>query len=262
MFSMRYFEIQPSPPLTPYVAAYWFFSADAGAAPSPHSVLPDGCISIAYGARSANGVRWLSLLGPRVTALRVTVLPGQQVWGVRLAPGGGGPLLQLCPAALRDHHGPLREALPDLAEDLEAGLCPCTCSGEITAVFESALARRLPAPAPDPVVREAVGEIVGTGGEVRISALAKPVHLCERQLQRRFRRAVGLTPKEFARVRRLRETAAERAGAGGGSWAALASELGFSDQAHLVREFGGLAGMSPTDYDHWLRTLELGEYRP
>jgi AraC-like DNA-binding protein len=31
------------------------------------------------------------------------------------------------------------------------------------------------------------------------------------------------------------------------SWAALALELGYSDQAHMVREVKGLSGMTPTE---------------
>jgi AraC-like DNA-binding protein len=50
--------------------------------------------------------------------------------------------------------------------------------------------------------------------------------------------------------------AAERARQGAGvDWAALAVELGYSDQSHLIRDFSASIGMPP---DRYARTGGLG----
>jgi AraC-like DNA-binding protein len=60
---------------------------------------------------------------------------------------------------------------------------------------------------------------------------------------------VGVSPKTFARVVRLtRVVERVRSVAAGESinWSALALELGYYDQAHLVDEFRELTGVTPT----------------
>jgi AraC-like DNA-binding protein len=51
-------------------------------------------------------------------------------------------------------------------------------------------------------------------------------------------------------IRRYRlQEAIEQAAAGGPlDWATLAADLGYSDQAHLVREFTAVTGVSPAAY--------------
>ncbi len=76
-----------------------------------------------------------------------------------------------------------------------------------------------------------------------------------RQLQRRFADHVGVSPKAVIRRYRLYE-AAERARLGREvDWAALAVELGYSDQAHLTGDFSATVGMPP---DRYARTGGLG----
>lgn len=64
-----------------------------------------------------------------------------------------------------------------------------------------------------------------------------------RSFRREFGHLVGIGPKRFSRVVRLRR-AARRLGAAR-SLATLALEAGFSDQAHMTREFVSLIGLAP-----------------
>jgi len=61
-----------------------------------------------------------------------------------------------------------------------------------------------------------------------------------------FAGAVGLTPKRYARVRRFH--GALRRAVPDASWADIAADLGYSDQAHFVREFREFAGVTPSGY--------------
>lgn len=64
-----------------------------------------------------------------------------------------------------------------------------------------------------------------------------------RTFRREFGQLVGMSPKRFSRVVRLRRAARRLAAAP--SLAALALESGFSDQAHMTREFVSLIGFAP-----------------
>lgn len=82
----------------------------------------------------------------------------------------------------------------------------------------------------------------------RVSALARDAGLPVRTLQRLFADWVGVPPKWVVLRHRLHD-ALERAGRPDGvDWAALAAELGYSDQAHLVRDFTATIGVSPAAY--------------
>ena len=46
------------------------------------------------------------------------------------------------------------------------------------------------------------------------------------------------------------------------SWAAVAADLGFADQAHLIREFSALAGLTPVAVAERVRQIGLDGVRP
>jgi transcriptional regulator GlxA family with amidase domain len=81
--------------------------------------------------------------------------------------------------------------------------------------------------------------------------LAPFVTVGERQLERLFVERIGYGPKVFARVMRVQHAVgslASRAPGSLASWARFAVECGYADQAHLIREFRALAGVTPRVY--------------
>jgi AraC-like DNA-binding protein len=89
----------------------------------------------------------------------------------------------------------------------------------------------------------ASGRILRAAGNVRIGALAAEASISERHLERVFLSEIGVTPKEFASLCRFDWVV--RNAARGKSWADLAAEAGYSDQAHLIRSFASRAGFTP-----------------
>jgi hypothetical protein len=69
---------------------------------------------------------------------------------------------------------------------------------------------------------------------------------------------VGLTAKEYARVRRVRATALAVLGPAPAGWARLAAAQGYADQPHLVREFSALWGAAPGVVVERLRAIAHG----
>ena len=59
---------------------------------------------------------------------------------------------------------------------------------------------------------------------------------------------MGLTPKLFGRVQRLQRTIAYVGTRAGVDWTDTAFAGGYYDQAHLIREFRELIGLTPTEY--------------
>jgi AraC-like DNA-binding protein len=69
-----------------------------------------------------------------------------------------------------------------------------------------------------------------------------------RRLQRLFTDHVGVGPKWVIRRYRLHEAAARAADGTGLDLVRLAADLGYSDQAHLTRDFTSIVGLPPARY--------------
>lgn len=86
-------------------------------------------------------------------------------------------------------------------------------------------------------------------GRAPVSALAERVGLSRRQLSTLFRREVGRTPKTVAMLMRFEYATARIAGDARRhrrvDLAGIAAQAGYSDQAHLTREFVRFAGVPP-----------------
>jgi len=105
---------------------------------------------------------------------------------------------------------------------------------------------------PAPVVARAWARLQESDGRVRIGQLARELGCSRRLLEARFRDDVGLAPKTAARL--LRFGAVQRAMRDDPvRWADLAYEHGYSDQAHLNRDFRELTGTTPARFLTQLR---------
>lgn len=113
------------------------------------------------------------------------------------------------------------------------------------AVLDDFLFARLTVAA-DPIVAAAVRAIEATRGAIRISALADTLGLSQDPLEKRFRRAVGASPKQLASLVRVRH--AIDAGTAGAPWSRVAHEAGYFDQSHFIREFRAMTGEPPTRF--------------
>ncbi|QGH69752.1 helix-turn-helix domain-containing protein [Pseudactinotalea sp. HY158] len=114
-------------------------------------------------------------------------------------------------------------------------------------------AGRAPSVAPArPEVSAAWRWMVANRGRGRMDDLARHVLLSGRQLTRVFRAEFGVTPKavnRLIRFDRARRIVQSRVLAGRAvRLADIAQETGYFDHAHLVREFHGFLGCSPTDW--------------
>jgi AraC-like DNA-binding protein len=94
--------------------------------------------------------------------------------------------------------------------------------------------------------------LVRSAGTERVAELAESIGCSRKHLTARFRAQLGVGPKTIARVMRFQRAC--RLARAGDSWAAVAADSGYADQAHLTREFAALAGESPSA---WARRIAL-----
>ena len=96
-------------------------------------------------------------------------------------------------------------------------------------------------------VAELVYSVAHEPSIVSVRDLVTKSGLGLRTLQRLFAEYVGVGPKWVVQRYRLHEVA-ERLESGPVDHAALALEIGYSDQAHFIRDFKAMVGVTPAAY--------------
>jgi AraC-like DNA-binding protein len=196
----------------------------------------------------------LTLTAISTTARRMRTSAGGGIVLARFHPGGAAqffaePLHELFGATIA-----LDEMLPRSAIDrIRADVASATNDRERVAAFEAFLQARLRPGPPDPVVAVAVRAISDARGVVQIRALARKLGISQDPLEKRFRRAVGASPKQLASLLRLRHAIASYQP--GAPLTQLALDAGYFDQSHFNRELRAVTGEPPG------RFLRAGEYR-
>jgi AraC-like DNA-binding protein len=198
-------------------------------------VLPDGCTDLMW----TEG-RGVSVAGPDTGPVATTMAAGTVILGARFRPSAGGPALGIPLSELRDQRVDLAELRPADAGLLPATLDPATAAARVLDVTGALVAgARL-----DPAVARAARLL--SDPRARAEDVAADVDLSLRQLRRRCHAAVGYGPKTLQRVFRFRRfVSCVDAGRDVLDLAALAAQAGYADQAHLTRECGQLAGLTP-----------------
>lgn len=81
-----------------------------------------------------------------------------------------------------------------------------------------------------------------------VADIAAALGISHGHLDREFTRVVGLSPRTLARVLRVRRLLESIDVGGGIPWTRLAADLGWYDQAHLVRDVTRHTGVPPSAY--------------
>jgi AraC-like DNA-binding protein len=113
-------------------------------------------------------------------------------------------------------------------------------------IAESFLLARVQKNGPDSFVSAAVARLEASRASIRIEELARQVGVSQSALERRFRRDVGTSPKQFASILRLKN--AVRLRARGHDFISIAHSVGYSDQSHFINDFKRATGLAPSAF--------------
>jgi len=256
---MQYKEFSAPDSLSGWIENSWVFEIDTTEPPKDHVIVLDGTVSVSCAILPGLSPM-VALVGPSLQAHRRPVTPGAVYCGMRLRPGTAGSLLRRDVKTLAGRFMPLSEVFPELSRDIGERLSIDSSGREALVVLGDAVSGLVTeADSIDRPVFEFCDAIIAAAGDVTLKAIADKSSLGERQLRRRFLYQCGVTAKEFARLRRVRQACADMALAKAKP-AAVSSRTGFADQAHMSREFRHVFGSSQgmvMDYLNTVRHLGL-----
>jgi AraC-like DNA-binding protein len=255
----------PAPALRSFIAGYSGYR-QAGVPPATHRGLPSPYLTVIFTLDDPLTIAthvdpcqppasYRTLVGGLHTSPALVAHQGRQS-GIQLLlnPLGARALLGMPAAELASIDVEGSEVLGPLADRIGERIGAAGDWPDRFAVLDQLLTSRLADPPIEPSISDEVGHVwarlLSSGGHCAVSELAAETGWSDRHLRSVFRGETGLTPKAAARVIRFdrtRRLLQRRAAAGLPPLLAdLAADCGYYDQAHLAREFRGLAGLPPS----------------
>ncbi len=222
-----------------FVSNFWTVTWDLSE-PYVAQVLPSPCVNLSVTNTEADVTGLVSVRYDRQLTGR-----GYAV-GARFRPACFRPFLRRPVVTLTDGHRPITEILGRDTSQLAERVAATDDVEDRVGLLAEFL--EVDMPAPDPVaarLAQVVEEIMRRPDILRVAQVAELADLSVRQLQRLFSSYVGASPKWVIDRRRLQRAAARGAEEADPDWSAVATELGFADQAHLTRAFAAAVGRPP-----------------
>lgn len=252
MPAATYLEIPPSPATAAWVECFWYRRPSPATGTTPvQRVLPDGCADVILDlAHAAEGRAHALVVGTMRRPLVRQPVAEEAFLGVRFRPGRAAGVLGVPLHELTDRQEPLATIAVHEARELAEQIGEAPSLRDRVALLERFVARRVAvagARQPAPWVLEAVDRIVASAGRVGIDELACALGVSRQALARRFAEHVGLPPKGLARVMRFRRLLHLAARRQERTWADLALEAGYYDQAHMIGEVKRIGGAVPSE---------------
>lgn len=238
---VRFRRREPAPPLRPYLEHYWLIDWDLDQPYASH-VVPHPSVNLVF-QRFGDRAPVAEVSGVGLGLFTQELAGTGRVCGVKFRPGGFRPFAPGRPVSAWTGR---RVRLP--GTDPAPVLSPADEDARVAALDAHLLAL---APRPDPLADRAMAlaDHIRTDRAIRrVADLARTEGVSARLLQRLFAGYVGVGPKWVILRHRIHEALERAETSADVDWPALAADLGYADQAHLVRDFKATVGVPPTAY--------------
>lgn len=263
---MDYAEHLPPDDLRRYVQCMWVLRDDAPD-DAIQTIWPDGrCellaeLGVPLRFHGADGTiradQPLCFAAQQLGPIRLQATGPVLCLGLRLSPACSGLIAGTRLSALRDHAPDLHTLDAAFAGEFRAAVQGCIDTGS-PGLLWALMRERCAGFTPDPLVERAIDLLDDTDGDLRIAELAERLGISLRTLQARFLDGVGMTPKEYSRVRRL-QALLRSLDARDVDIADAAARHGYSDQAHATHDLLRWTGSTPARLVRALRGNPEGE---
>jgi AraC-like DNA-binding protein len=262
---LTYKTIEPCAELEPFVECFWLLAAPFDEAEEPRNeiVLPDGKteLIVHFGDDFCKLEKFDDSEGKFVRQARV-LMSGQLTEHIVLRPTGaiGVVAARFKPAGAARFFDLPYEEIVDQVVDLAAydGNVAGLLQDEISKIssnderleFTQAFlkSRLVQESQEDLYARQACRYIMQSEGEYSVAELVKLIGFSERQLERKFKKQVGITPKVLSRIVRFQKVLKMAQASKNLTLVDAAVSCGYYDQSHFIRDFTKFSGDSPLKY--------------
>lgn len=245
--------------LAVFVKCFWTLEVPAEFSSGRQQVLPDGCMELIFNlGDDVNRVMPddTTLTQPRAFILGQITKPmwiaptGRvETFAVRFYPGSFSYFTSLPMTKLADQDTKLEKVFdPSKVESLSSAIKNAPDTQARISILESFLLSVLKDSVDSTdLVRSTVDKILNAGGSIGIKEMMESYERSRRQLERRYSKDVGLSPKQLCRIIRLQEALRAMLDRNK-NLTDVGYDSHYYDQAHFIKDFKDFTGVSPREF--------------
>lgn len=267
--AMEYNVYDPREELARQIRYHWSLDAGADDPKERERIFPDGCIELIFNygelfrKHEPDGSSFLQprgmIYGQIKSFIEVEPTGAVGLFSTRFNPAGLKPFIDFDVDYFTGRALTVAELWGDDGIALEQAMIACADNEARKATVEAFLLKRPESVAFDNRdVEYCVDALLQSEGTVSIDKLADELEIGQRQLERKFVAAVGLSPKFLARIFRFQNTLQLIEKKEFVSFTNVAYDGGFYDQAHFIRDFKEFTGLNPKQY--FSENLEMAKH--
>ncbi|HEY5745905.1 MAG TPA: helix-turn-helix domain-containing protein [Chryseolinea sp.] len=256
---MNYQTFQPHADLGSLVKCYWTLEVPADIHSERQRIIPDGCIEMAF-ILGDDIKRYTSedefILQPHAMVLGQTMEPFYieptgyvNTFAVRFYPYGFSNFVTTPIKNLANKETAIALLFGEKpAEELEQKIIRAKDTKERIVIIENFLLDKLNDKATiDNIVKTTIDALLSTKGSSPINAILKDVSK-RRQLERKFLKQIGVSPKQLGKVIRLQAALKMLLSQQPESLTQIAYESQYYDQTHFIKDFKEFTGTTPGEF--------------
>jgi len=251
---MQHQEFEPPSPLQDTIKCFWYNKRDFGEQQSGFEVIPDGYAEIIFHFGSGCSMAHNGSLQPLPSPFMVGLLNqpvifyaknSLEIIGIRCFPWTVFDLLGLPSGkdGVRIFEHPIAQLQSTLNECIHAGKID-EAVVQVQQYFLDAHSQI----ATNSMLFKAGVAMTKANGTLPVSQVAAAAHATVRTLERNFKQSSGHTVKDVSALMRFEQVRNQLWLHPDSNLAGLAHELGYTDQAHLSKEFKRYSGTTPAAF--------------
>lgn len=257
---MNYQTYQPHPDLSSLINFYWILEIPADANAQRQRIVPDGGIEMAF-ILGDDIKRYTSendfILQPQAMVIGQTLEPFYieptgyvNTFAISFYPFGFANFVKVPIKDLANKETPIERLFEkDTARELEINIRQASDSKQRIKIIETFLLNQLKDETViDNIVKSTVDTLLLTKGSASIKKI-----LCEdlskrRQLERKFKKQIGVSPKQFGKIIRLQTALKMLLNEKAETLTNIAYKSEYFDQAHFTKDFKEFTGINPKEF--------------
>lgn len=192
-------------------------------------------------------VEYCSLVPAFSKAVKVYQKPYTKCLGMRFRPGAVKQLTGISLQELNETGYPLEQVMPELADLAMNEAFKNTPASKIIEKINSWLSSQVKEPRQDHIVSAFISEVIKNQGSVTVKTFCDSFGMHKSTLEKNFKHATGLTPKQYANLIRFNYLL-NKLMFSGASLTQTGYDLGYFDQSHMIKDFKKVIGITPKDF--------------
>lgn len=257
---MNYQTFQPHPNLQSLVSCYWTLEIPVENNSERQRIVPDGCIEMAF--ILGDDIKRYTyqdefILQPRAMVLGQTIKPFYieptgyvNSFAIRFYPYGFANFVSVDIKNLANKETSLELLFgEENSKQLEQKIIKAANTQKRIEIIEHFLLDKLSNKKTiDNIVKTTIDTLIVTSGNAPIKTILKDDLSKRRQLERKFQKQIGISPKQLGKVIRLQTALKKLLNRQSENFTEIAYESEYYDQAHFIKDFKEFTGTTPKEF--------------